>query len=62
MTGEDMIRNHVRSEFLKLGYSERDSNEVAANAIRKFRRNTNNKIAIADAIKEGKKFYKRVKK
>lgn len=62
MTPEDIIRNHTRSEFLKQGYSERDSNEVAANAIRKFRRNTNNKKAISEALAEGKRFYKKVKK
>jgi len=57
-----LIRNHVRSEFLKLGYSERDANEVAANAIRKYRRNTPNKKAIAEALADGKRLYKKVKK
>jgi len=62
MTAEELILSHSRSEFLKMGYSERDANEVAANALRKYRRNTPHKHAIKDAIADGKRLYVKVKK
>ena len=62
MNAEDMIRSHVRGAFLKSGYSEREANEVAENAIRKYRRNTPHKKAMQEALADGKRLYKKAKK
>jgi len=62
MNATEMIRNHTRSAFLELGYSERDSNLVAADAVHRHKRNTRHKEAIDESIKMGKKMYIKVKK
>lgn len=62
MNATEMIRNHTRSAFLKLGYSERDANLVASDAVRRHQRNTRHQEAITESIKQGKKLYKKVKK
>ena len=63
MTPTDLIRNGVRKTMLSDGYSERDSNLTAEDAVSRYRRNTKHQIAIKEAIAQGKKLYtKRGKK
>jgi len=62
MNAADLIMKEARSQMLKLGYSERDANETAVNAVTKYRHNTRHQVAIKDAVIEGKKIYTRVKK
>ena len=60
MTPSDLIYRHTFKEFISLGYSDRDAGEVAAKAVRLWRRNVKHKDAVSRAITEGKKLYKRV--
>jgi hypothetical protein len=59
MNQSDVLYNHVFKEFISLGFSDRDSGEVAALAVRLWRRNTPHKEAIKRALSDGKKRFKK---
>ena len=61
MKPEDLIYNHTFKDFINQGFTDRDAGEVAASAIRNWKRGNRHKDAIDKAIKEGKKLYKKVK-
>ena len=59
---QDFIYNSARSEFMKLGYSDRDSSNVASEVVRKHRRGKTFKQAMTEAFDTGKRNCTRVKK
>lgn len=61
MTPQDLLYKSVFSQFMALGYSDRDSGVVASEAVRLWRRNTPHKKAIELAMAQGKKTHKKIK-
>jgi hypothetical protein len=59
---QDFIYNSARSEFMKLGYSDRDSSNVASEVTRKYRRGRTFKQAMKEAFEDGKRQCNKVKK
>jgi len=59
---QDFIYNSARSEFMKLGYSDRDSSGVASEVTRKYRRGRTFKQAMKEAFDDGKRQCSKVKK
>jgi hypothetical protein len=58
---QDFIYKSAHSEFMKQGYSDRDSSNVAPEVVRKHRRGKTFKQAMAEAFDAGKRSCKKVK-
>jgi hypothetical protein len=62
MTPKDFIHEQTFNKFINLGYTERDSTEVAISAVRLFGRQSRGINSIEEAIAAGKKQFSKVKK
>ncbi len=59
---EQLIYDHVFKELVNDGFQQSHAEQAGAAALRSYRRNTNHKNAIKQAIAQCKKAHKRVEK